>query len=64
MSIRGTCPAAIVNIETEPIIAVGAVLGRIPTVHRLNKDPTRIIKSGDLVKVDADRGTVEIRRRS
>jgi predicted aconitase with swiveling domain len=60
MSIRGTSPVAIINVETEPIIAVGTVLGKIPTIHRLNKDPTKIIRSGDFLKVDADKGTVEI----
>jgi len=60
MSLRGTSPAAIVNLQTEPIVAVGAVLGEIPTVHKLSNDPIRIIGSGDSVRVNADRGTVEI----
>lgn len=63
MSLRGTAPAAIINVRTEPVVAVGAILGNIPTVDGLKKDPVRIIKNGDLVKVNADRGTVEINRK-
>jgi predicted aconitase with swiveling domain len=39
---------------------VGAILGKIPTIHRLDQDPIEIIRSGDHLKVNADAGTVEI----
>ena len=63
MSIQGTAPAAIINVESEPIIAVGAILGKIPAIHKLDQDPTKAIRSGDFLKVDADRGLVEICRK-
>ena len=63
MSIQGTAPVAIINVETGPIIAVGAVLGKIPTIHKLDQDPTKAIRSGDFLKVNADMGTVEICRK-
>ena len=63
MSMQGTAPAAIINVESEPIIAVGAILGKIPTIHKLDQDPTKAIRSGDFLKVDADRGLVEICRK-
>lgn len=63
MSIQGTAPLAMINVETGPIIAVGAVLGKIPTIHKLDMDPTKIIRSGDFLKVNADLGTVEIFRK-
>ena len=59
-------PAAVINLETEPIIAEGFVLARIlynkevPVVDRLEKNPIEVIITGDWVKVDADSGTVEI----
>jgi predicted aconitase with swiveling domain len=62
MSIQGTAPAAIINIDTGPIIAVGSVLGKIPTIHKLDQDPTKAIRSGDFVKVNADTGMVEVYR--
>jgi len=63
MSIQGTAPVAIINVETGPIIAVGAVLGKIPTIHKLDQDPTKAIKSGDILKIDADMGTIEVCRK-
>ena len=63
MSKRKTAPSAIINVNAEPIIAVGAAMGSIPMVDRLDQDPLEIIKTGDYVKVDGDEGTVEIIRK-
>lgn len=57
---RGVAPKAILNIETEPIVAVGAIMAGIPAVDRLDSDPTLTIRTGDKVRVDADRGLVEV----
>ncbi|MEM2226425.1 MAG: DUF126 domain-containing protein [Candidatus Bathyarchaeia archaeon] len=56
----GKAPAAMVNIETEPIIATGCALAGIPLVDRLDVNPIEAIKSGDRVAVDGDRGLVEV----
>lgn len=53
-------PAAIINLNTETIVAVGAMLGGLPAVDRLEEDPFENIETGDYVKVDATNGTVEI----
>jgi hypothetical protein len=58
---QGAAPRAIVNLETEPIIAVGCALTGIPLVDRLNKDPLEVIDTGDYVKILED-GTVEVRK--
>ena len=61
-------PKAIVNLETEPIIAVGAILsekmyGRtIPIVHRPEKNPADLIRTHDLIRVDANQGLIELLR--
>lgn len=60
MKKRGTAPAAIINIDTEPIIAAGCVLGEIPLIDKLNENPVNAIKTGNFVKVMADRGIIEI----
>src|SRR3990170_8909323 len=63
-------PSAIVNLETEPIIAVGAILaeklyGRnIPIVHRPETNPADLIKTHDLTEVNADLGLIELLKRS
>ena len=41
---NGAAPAAIINLETEPIVAVGAIISEIPLVDKLEKEPLRSIK--------------------
>ena len=56
----GTAPAAIVNRETEAIIATGCVISRIPLVDRLDRDPLENIRDGMFLRVRADEGVVEV----
>jgi len=63
MAKRKTAPLAMINVEAEPIIAVGAAMGNIPLVDRLDKNPLEVIAPGDHVKVDGDKGIVEITKR-
>ena len=51
----GRAPAAIVNAESEPIVAVGAIIGDIPMVDRVDIEQ---IHTGDLVSVDGEQVTV------
>jgi predicted aconitase with swiveling domain len=60
MAKRKTAPAAMINVEAEPIIAVGAAMGNIPLVDRLDKNPLEAIATGDRVRIDGDQGVVEI----
>lgn len=53
---NGVAPAAIVNEETETIVATGVILAGIPCVDRVDISG---IKTGDRLVVDADNGTVE-----
>ena len=53
---NGVAPKAIVNKETETIVATGAILAGIPCVDGIDIDQ---IKSGDKLKVNADEGIVE-----
>ena len=55
---NGHAPAAIVNRETETIIATGCILAEIPLVDRLGSDPLEVIHSGDRVRVDGREGRV------
>lgn len=60
MAKRKTAPAAMINLEVEPIIAVGAAMGNIPAVDKLDQNPLEVISSGDFVRVDGDQGIVEV----
>ena len=55
----GTAPAAIVNVETEAILATGCVISDIPLVDKLDSDPLSVLKDGMRVIVNGDTGTVE-----
>ncbi|HOG15728.1 MAG TPA: DUF126 domain-containing protein [Syntrophales bacterium] len=59
-----TGPVAIINVTTETIIAVGAIMGGIPVVDQLEKDPYGLISDGDTVTVDATRGLVTIEKKA
>ena len=63
MARRKTAPVAMINVEAEPIIAVGAAMGNIPLVDRLDKNPLEMIAAGDYVRIDGDKAIVEITKR-
>jgi len=56
---NGKAPAAIINLEAEPIISVGAIVSRIPMLDKLEKDPFSIFKDGQILEVDANSGIVK-----
>jgi predicted aconitase with swiveling domain len=60
MKKNGVAPSAVINLETEPIIAAGCVLAEIPLIDKLEVNPLKAIKTGDFVKVLADMNVVEI----
>jgi predicted aconitase with swiveling domain len=56
----GHTPAGMICIDVEPVMAMVAIMNDIPMVHRLDKNPVEVIKTGDYIKMDATEGTVEI----
>jgi predicted aconitase with swiveling domain len=64
----GSAPAAIINVRTEPILVSGAIMAqifykkKIPIVDRLEENPVKAIHTNDYVKVNGNRGLVEIKR--
>jgi predicted aconitase with swiveling domain len=56
---RGAAPVAMINIRSEPIVAVGAIISGIPLVDRVPEELLRI-EDGSLVTVDADNGIIRI----
>ena len=62
----GNAPAAIINVITEPILASGALMAqiiykkKIPIVDRLEKNPVKTIHTNDHVRVNGNKGLVEI----
>ena len=66
----GTAPAAIVNLKTEPILVIGAIIAEklydhvIPIVDTPERDPIKVIKSGEWVEVNASetQGWIQFRK--
>ncbi len=54
---NGVAPRAIINKETETIVATGAILADIPCIDGID---IGMIKTGQIVAVDAGRGEVSI----
>ncbi len=54
---RGVGPAAIVNIEAESIVVIGAIVSDLPMVDKIDISK---IETGDYVKVDATNGIVKV----
>ncbi|UCE38696.1 MAG: DUF126 domain-containing protein [Thermoplasmata archaeon] len=57
---NGFAPLAVINIKLDTVVANGVIATNTPTVIELDKDPIKIIKTGDLVRVDATNGIVEV----
>jgi predicted aconitase with swiveling domain len=58
----GCGPAAMVFTVMNTKIALGVVVTHVPCVTDLDQDPFGVIRTGDWVRVDGDRGTVEVRQ--
>ena len=61
--VTGSAPLALVFNQMTTKIALGAVVMRTPSVTELDQDPLEVIETGDWVKVDGDRGIVEVTKR-
>lgn len=60
MKKQGTAPVAIVNVETEAILATGCVISSIPLVDKLDADPIKTFKTGMRLRVVGEKGLVEV----
>jgi predicted aconitase with swiveling domain len=61
--VTGSAPLALVFNQMTTKVALGAVVMRTPSVTDLDLDPLEVIETGDWVKVDGDRGIVEVTKR-
>ena len=57
---NGNAPAAIICLESEPVLSGAVIATEIPTVDRPEKNVFDLIKTGDYVKVDATAGIIEV----
>ena len=62
--LAGKAPKAMIMREVNSLTGMGAVVMRVPTLTDLDQDPTETIATGDWVKIDADKGIVEITKKA
>ncbi|NVM23840.1 MAG: DUF126 domain-containing protein [Desulfobacterales bacterium] len=60
---KGLGPKAMINVKTHPVFAYASIVLDIPTVDGLDKNPCEVIETGDYVRVDAQKGMVEITKK-
>ncbi len=57
---RNLAPKAIINETADPVVVVGAIIAEIPMVDRID---IKQIDTGDIVKVNAYKGSVKIAKK-
>jgi uncharacterized protein len=57
---RGLAPAAIINTHGDTIIVTGCVMGKIPFMHKCDKDPVETIATGDRIELDPEAGSIRV----
>jgi hypothetical protein len=62
--LTGAAPLAMLFNEMTTKIALGAVVMHAPAMTDFDRDPLAVIETGDWVKVDADRGVVEVTKKA
>lgn len=60
---RNLAPKALIVKDVETVLIVSAFLVKVPLVDRMEEDPFEVIRTGDYVKVDAEREKVTITKR-
>lgn len=60
---KGNGPIALINRRATTLVLNGAIATSIPMVVEFNKDPCKVIETGNWVKVNADSGIVEVYKR-
>jgi hypothetical protein len=51
MKKNGVSPAGIINVESEAVVAVGAIISSIPLIDKLEKNPFGVFRDGDFIKI-------------
>jgi len=60
LAARNIGPKAIIVSKADTILIGAVIMGGIPTVDSLSVHPFQVFKTGDLLKVDGEKGTVEL----
>ncbi len=58
----GRAPKGIIALEADTRLITAALFCEIPTMDKLEKNPLEAISTGDLVRINADKGIVEVQK--
>lgn len=61
--LSGAAPAAMLYTKTNTKVALGAVVTRVPALTDFDRDPFDVIETGDWVRVDGDKGVIEVTKK-
>jgi predicted aconitase with swiveling domain len=62
LACNGRAPKAILNARADSIVAMAAMMSKIPMLDKLDPNPMDLVQTGDHVEVDADQGIVRVRK--
>ena len=57
---NGVAPKAILCQKADGVVAMVAILADIPTMDQFEEDIIKVVKTGDRVRVDPDKGFIEV----
>jgi predicted aconitase with swiveling domain len=57
---NGVAPKAILCQKADGVVAMVAILADIPTMDQFENDIVELVKSGDRVRVEPDKGFIEV----
>ena len=60
LKLRNNTPKAMIIQYPETVLVSSAIIMEIPMVDRVDEEFYKVVKDGDIVRVDADNGVVEI----
>jgi uncharacterized protein len=60
----GVNPAAFLYTKGNNLTVFAAMNMKVPTVTDFDQDPTEVIETGDFVRVDGDKGIIEVYKKS
>jgi len=57
---NGVAPKAILCLKADGVVAMVAILADIPTMDQFEKDIMAVLKTGDRVRIESEKGYIEV----
>ncbi|MCP4754819.1 MAG: DUF126 domain-containing protein [Proteobacteria bacterium] len=61
---NGLAPKGMIALDADTRLLTSALFSEIPTMDQLEADPLEAINTGDIVRLNADEGFIEIKKRN